>query len=249
VRKLYNDNNPDQVYIAWDSRLIKGVKNFRRLDSEEYKNNRDKENWKKVYEKEKEIRKAITYLGMKNIHPGVLEADDVISFLCEGLPGVKTIVTSDHDMLQLISRHVSVYNPMKKQMYNVNNFSSFFPVDVDQYIQYKALIGDKSDNILGIPGVGPKRAIKLLERGVENLEPAHRKIFEDNIMMVDLKEGFKQHPEEIQLYKSQIELLVDLKPHPSEFSALCKEHGVEHENLYSVFFKDAINNVVLDLLS
>ena len=82
LRKMYNDFNPTDVYVVWDARLVKGVKNFRRQDIS-YKSDRDKEKWKKVYAKEKIIRKLCESLGLYNMYPGVLEADDFIFYICK----------------------------------------------------------------------------------------------------------------------------------------------------------------------
>lgn len=250
LRKLNNDHNPTEIYLAWDTRLIKGEKNFRRESSDQYKNNRDKDNWKKVYEHEKEIREICATLGIKNIYPGILEADDIISHLCEVLNGTKTIVTSDHDMLQLIDRRTSMYNPMRKLEYNYKNFCKYFPVPVSEYIKYKALIGDKSDNITGIPGVGPKRAVRILNDGVENcLTPEQLETYNNNISMVDLKEGLKRHPQEIDIYNYQLKELDKLKADSKQFAVHCENHNIENSDSYSVFFKNDINNAVLDILS
>lgn len=250
IRKLNNDHNPTEIYLAWDTRLIKGEKNFRRTSSTEYKSNRDKDNWKKVYEHEKEIREVCGSLGIKNIYPGILEADDIISHLCDVLQGVKTIVTSDHDMLQLISNAVSVYNPMRKLEYNYKNFHEHFPVPVESYIQYKALIGDKSDNIAGIPGVGPKRAVRILKDGVDQcLNDEQLQIYKDNLKMVDLKEGLKRHPQEIDIYNYQIKEMKKLKADSKQFALHCENHTIEHSDLFSSFFKNDINNAVLDILT
>ncbi len=250
IRKLNNDHNPTEIYLAWDTRLIKGEKNFRRQSSTEYKSNRDKDNWKKVYEHEKQIREVCSSLGIKNIYPGILEADDVISHLCDCLDGVKTIVTSDHDMLQLIDSRTSVYNPMKKVEYNYKNFHEHFPVKVDSYIKYKALIGDKSDNIAGLPGVGPRRAVKILNEGVEKcLTPEQLEVYNSNIVMVDLKEGLRRHPQEKDIYNYQIKELSKLKADSKQFALHCESHTIEHSDSFSSFFKNDINNAVLDILS
>ena len=250
IRKLNNDHNPSEIYLAWDTRLIKGEKNYRRSSSDEYKSNRNKDNWKKVYEHEKEIREVCSTLGVKNIYPGILEADDVISYLCDYLTGTKTIVTTDHDMLQLIDQRTSVYNPMRKIEYNYKNFHEYFPVRVNDYITYKALVGDKSDNIAGLPGVGPRRAVKIIEEGIDNsLNSDQLEIYNNNIMMVDLKEGLRRHPEEVDIYKYQVKELSKLKANSKQFALHCETHTIEHSDLFSPFFKNDINNAVLDILS
>jgi DNA polymerase I len=250
IRKLNNEWSPDRIYIAWDTRLIKDSKNYRKEAAEEYKGTRDRERNKKVYSQEKPIRDLCKALGVCNIFPGQLEADDVIYHLSRSLSGLKVIVSSDFDMLQLISSSVHVHSPMKKVTYDERNFTDHFPVPVSSYVSYKALIGDKSDNIQGIPGVGPRRAVKILSSGIyESLSPTQIQVYEHNMKLVDLHEGLNHHPEEKSIYDYQLKELDNHKSDFKIFTELCNEYGVEDNDSYSTFFSNQINNAVLDILS
>lgn len=250
IRKLNNDWSPSSIYLVWDTRLIRGVKNFRREAATDYKGTRDKDKWKKVYAREKPIRELCASLGLRNMYPGQLEADDVIYHLSNTLAGLNVIVSSDHDMLQLISPTVQVYNPIKKVLYDHKNFTDHFPVPVESYVSYKALVGDKSDNIQGLPGVGPRRAVKILTSGVyETLSSDQIQIYEDNMRLVDLHQGVKHHPEEISIYDFQVKEQKSHKSNFKVFTQLCEENGIEDGDTYSSFFADQINNAVLDILS
>lgn len=250
VRKLNNEWNPSKMYLVWDTRLIRGVKNYRRQSTTDYKGTRDKEKWKKVYAQEKPIRDICSSLGIRNMFPGQLEADDVIFHLSNKLDGLNVIISSDHDMLQLISPSVHVHNPMKKATYDHTNFTDHFPVPVESYISYKALIGDKSDNIQGLPGVGPKRALKILNSGVyETLSPEEIEIYEHNMKLVDLHEGVNHHPEEVSIYDFQLKEHRGHKSNFKSFTLLCDEHGIENNDSFSSFFSDQLNNAVIDILS
>lgn len=248
LRKLYNDFTPTDVYIVWDSRLVKGVKNFRRLD-ESYKSDRDKERWKQVYAKEKIIRKLIVSLGLYNMYPGVLEADDFIYYISKTQPGIKTIVTSDQDLLQAIDEFTSVYNPIKKFLYDVESFSQQFSIPLSEFVSYKALMGDKSDNIQGIPGVGPKRAIRIINKGIDSsLSSKEIDIYKHNINMIDLSSGIKHHPEEKSIYNYQLKNTTNHQPDYNMFLQLCEDHQIELQYDYTCFFSNHINNTVVDIL-
>lgn len=101
------------------------------------------------------------------------EADDLIAGLVQATPGVrKRIVSTDRDFLQLIGPVTSVYAPVKKLVINEANFfdaaapktSAGEPVIFprERFLDYRALVGDTSDNLPGVPGVGPLSAAKLM---------------------------------------------------------------------------------------
>ena len=249
LRKLYNDFNPTDVYVVWDARLIKGVKNYRR-QNESYKADRDKEKWKKVYAKEKIIRKLIDTLGLYNMYPGILEADDFIYYICKNTSGNKVVVTSDQDLLQVIDNDTSVYNPIKKLVYDINKFEETFKISLSDFISYKALIGDKSDNIQGIAGVGPKRALKMLTRGVTKcLTPDENKIFKHNVDMIDLTRGIDHHPEEVSIYKYQMKHNTNIQSDYNSFLRLCEDCEIELQYDFTCFFANHINTAVADILN
>ena len=194
------------VYMAWDAKLIRGSTNHRKSDDTvEYKSTRDHERNAKVYEMDTQIRKMAKHAGLYNIYPGVLEADDVIAFLSKELEGHSTIVSVDQDLLQLISDTTDVYEPIKKRLITCDNFTTYHPVPLSKFVQYKAMMGDKSDNIPGIPKVGPKRAAKLLEEGIDTLSSEHTEIYERNLELMDLAYSLSRYPNEVKLYSQQLE--------------------------------------------
>ncbi|MCP4010558.1 MAG: DNA polymerase I, partial [Proteobacteria bacterium] len=105
--------------------------------------------------------------------PGV-EADDVIGTLAAQATAQKLdvlIVTGDKDMAQLVNQHVTLIDTMKDQTLDARGVKDKFGVRPDQIIDYLALMGDSSDNIPGVPKVGPKTAVKWLNQyeTVDNL--------------------------------------------------------------------------------
>ena len=91
------------------------------------------------------------------------EADDIIAFLAKKIEaeGNKSlIVSSDRDYLQLLSDKITVYAPIKKKLYDYDLFVEEYKVLPENYIYYKSLLGDKSDNIPGVQGLGSKTLLK-----------------------------------------------------------------------------------------
>jgi 5'-3' exonuclease len=88
-----------------------------------------------------------------------VEADDIISYLAQGFAskGNKaTIVSSDKDFLQIVSENIEVYSPIKKKTYTPSEVLAELGTIPQNYLILKALLGDDSDNLSGIKGLGPK---------------------------------------------------------------------------------------------
>jgi len=102
-----------------------------------------------------------------------LEADDIIGYLAhkfENFPETQeiNIMSADQDFLQLVSPKTSVYSPTKKKIYKPKDVFDQFGVSSTNYINYKILLGDKSDNIPGITGLGPVKLLKLFPELTSN---------------------------------------------------------------------------------
>ncbi|MGA0451652.1 MAG: DNA polymerase I [Pseudohongiellaceae bacterium] len=102
------------------------------------------------------------------IIPGV-EADDVIGTLAHQATGLgqKTLIsTGDKDLAQLVNEHITLMNTMTSEVLDIPGVEKKFGIGPGLIVDYLALMGDKADNIPGVPGVGPKTAVKwLLEYG------------------------------------------------------------------------------------
>ena len=95
-----------------------------------------------------------------------LEADDIIGYLANKFQKHEstqkvTIMSADKDFLQLVSDKVHCYSPTKKKIYTPKDVLEEFGVSSNNFLNYKILMGDQSDNIPGISGLGPKKLIKL----------------------------------------------------------------------------------------
>jgi len=169
LRKLRDDYDPEYMAVIFDA---KG-KTFRHEMYEEYKGTRPPmpDDLRKQIEPLHEIVKA---MGFKLISVSGVEADDVIGTLAKqasekDIPMV--ISTGDKDMAQLVNSHVTLINTMSNTLMDEAGVVEKFGVKPDQIIDYLALMGDTSDNIPGVPKVGPKTASKWLVQyeTVENI--------------------------------------------------------------------------------
>jgi len=127
--------------------------------------------------------------------PRILEADDVLAWLCFNLVGNCVIVTMDMDFLQLVSEKVIVFLAGKKKIVTLNNFEEIIGVSKNIFLYYKAIIGDKSDNIRGVYGYGKVKAKKLALDYVENkdsLNTDFQKIINCNLRLMDLSWGIRK---------------------------------------------------------
>jgi len=115
--------------------------------------------WKQM----EELEKMLHLVAVNCIKIEGQEADDIISRICANSKDHVMIVTSDKDMLQLVSDNVSVYSPYKDIVYSPYNFYEKLGVTREAYIGYRVLVGDTSDNIKGIQGIGDKTAKKLMD--------------------------------------------------------------------------------------
>jgi DNA polymerase-1 len=102
-----------------------------------------------------------------------LEADDIIGYLANKFQAHEetqkvTIMSADKDFLQLVSDKVHCYSPTKKKIYTPKEVLEEYGVSSSNFLNYKILMGDTSDNIPGITGLGPKKLIKLFPELVNN---------------------------------------------------------------------------------
>ncbi|WP_306117234.1 MULTISPECIES: DNA polymerase I [unclassified Roseitalea] len=111
------------------------------------------------------IRQATRAFGLPCIEMQGYEADDIIAAYCrmaEDIGADTTIVSSDKDLMQLVTDHVSMYDTMKDRQIDRQAVIEKFGVGPEKMIDLQALCGDPTDNVPGVPGIGPKTAAQLL---------------------------------------------------------------------------------------
>ncbi|MFH1379792.1 MAG: DNA polymerase I [bacterium] len=112
------------------------------------------------------VKKIVDLLGFASLSIAGYEADDLIAALAK-IGSSETcdtiIVTGDKDALQLVSDNVVVWNVVKDQILDPQTVETLLGIKPEQIVDYFALMGDASDNIPGVPGVGKKTALKLIQ--------------------------------------------------------------------------------------
>ncbi|MCI5077802.1 DNA polymerase I [Oricola sp.] len=112
------------------------------------------------------IREATRAFNLPCIEVEGFEADDIIATYArqaEAVGAHTTIISSDKDLMQLVSDHVSMYDSMKDKQIGIAEVIEKFGVGPEKMIDLQALNGDSTDNVPGVPGIGPKTAAQLLE--------------------------------------------------------------------------------------
>lgn len=163
IRRL----KPDYVAVAWD----KPKTNIRRRLElyPEYKAGR-KPAPADFYEQVPILQELLAAFGWPLYEFDDYEADDIMGTLAvqATAKGIDTLlITSDMDMLQLVNDHVKVYalktGLSNIELYSPESFTAKYGIGVEQFLDMKALKGDSSDNIPGVPGIGEKGAVALLQ--------------------------------------------------------------------------------------
>lgn len=161
LRKLQEEYKPESMAVIFDA---KG-KTFRHDMYKEYKANRPPMP-DDLREQIEPLHQIVEALGYPMLVVGGVEADDVIGTLAKQASDSGSnmlISTGDKDMAQLVTEHVTLINTMNNSLMDPAGVEEKFDVTADQIIDYLALVGDKVDNIPGVPSVGPKTAVKWLK--------------------------------------------------------------------------------------
>lgn len=164
--KLIEEQKPDCFVACWDTEAA----TFRHDAYEKYKANRvQKED--ELYAQIPWIKEGLAYLGAESLELDGYEADDLIGTIAtkSAKKGWDvTIVTGDRDALQLIGKGIKVLAFKKglseTKLYDEAAVKDEYGLSVEQFLEYKAMRGDPSDNIPGIRGIGEKGATDLLQR-------------------------------------------------------------------------------------
>lgn len=158
-----NTYEPTHVICCWDM----GKETFRTELYEDYKKNRD-EPPKELIPQFDLVKEVVSMFHIPNITAKNYEADDIIGTLTKQLRKHKiTVLTGDHDLLQLIQPNVQIAL-MKKGIGNYElmtntNIYEKRGLHPEQFVEFKAFTGDSADNYPGVKGIGEKTALKLLQ--------------------------------------------------------------------------------------
>ena len=172
VESLAKSYNAGNIIITAD-----GGSSYRKEIFPEYKANRKEKYAEQTPQEEKEFAMFMaefsnTLTLLKEKYPvfqfkGV-EADDIAAYISMNLDeyGLDEcwMVSSDKDWDLLINDRVSRFSTVTRKETTVHNWDEHYDFEIPDYITFKCLTGDKGDNVPGIPGIGPKRAVQLMEQ-------------------------------------------------------------------------------------
>lgn len=178
LRILQEEGEFDATVVTFDA----PAKTFRHEQFEGYKAGR-RDTPEDLPRQIRQIKQAVELLGLYQIEVPGLEADDLIGTIatrCAERGYRVEIVTSDRDAYQLVGDHITVRGLSKNDSFGPAEVFEKFGVTVGQWVDYRSLTGDASDNIPGAKGIGPKTAAKLLQdygtldailEGLDTLKP------------------------------------------------------------------------------
>ena len=135
-----------------------------------------------------------------------IEADDTIAYLSQKLKDDVIIYSADQDFLQLVNKRITVYSPIKKKFYRPQDIFDQYGLYPQNFITMKCLMGDKSDNLPGVKGLGPKKLFKYFP------ELGGNKQFTLNEAYNKATEKVEEHGiyGNVHLFKKQLEINYEL---------------------------------------
>ena len=169
IESLAKSYNAGTIIVCAD-----GGSSYRKEIYPEYKANR-KERFAEQTEQEAkefemfmaEFSDTLTLIRKKYpvFHFRGVEADDIAAYITQKIKYDECwLISSDRDWDLLISDTVSRFSTVTRKETTVHNWDEHYDFEIEDYITFKCLTGDKGDNVPGVPGVGPKRAVQLMEQ-------------------------------------------------------------------------------------
>jgi len=229
VADLSEKFNPSEMVFCWDS-----SKSWRKILFPDYKGNRNRE-----YAPEEQRDRETAYAQFSELQDDILprigfanvfsqkgiEADDIIAKVVIDQPLGKEyvphiIVSSDNDLYQMLGL-ADMYFIDKKQLFTKKDFTNKYNIAPGDWLKVKALVGDTSDNIPGIKGVGVKTAVKYLTGAVRNMNLVFN--IQEHVVQTNLNEILMKVPfsktEPVSIRKSKINMF--------QFEQVCMENGFQ----------------------
>ena len=169
IESLAKSYNAGTIIVCAD-----GGSSYRKEIYPEYKANR-KERFAEQTEQEAkefemfmaEFQDTLTLIKKKYpvFHFRGVEADDIAAYITQKIKYDECwLISSDKDWDLLISDTVSRFSTVTRKETTVHNWDEHYDFEIEDYITFKCLTGDKGDNVPGVPGVGPKRAVQLMQQ-------------------------------------------------------------------------------------
>ena len=210
--KLIEDYSHDKMIVIFDA----ARENFRNKIYSEYKANRG-EAPDDLIPQFPLIRECVKSFNIPQLEIEGYEADDLIatySKLAKNEDIETIIVSSDKDLMQLVSKKVTMLDPMKNKKIEIKDVEEKFGVKPEKVIYIQALTGDKVDNIPGAPGIGPKTASQLINefKDINGLLKNLNKIKQEKRrnILIESEKDIRTSLELVKL-KDDVEIQTDIK--------------------------------------
>ena len=237
-----SNNKPTHFAVIFDS----ARKNFRNEIFKDYKANRS-EAPDDLAPQFEYIRKAVEAFNVPSIEQINYEADDLIATYSKQIinAGAKvTIISSDKDLMQLVSKNIRLYDPMKSKVIGEKEVHEKFGVKPTKVIDVQSLAGDSSDNIPGVPGIGVKTAAELINK-YNNLENLLKKA--DEIPQKKRKQTILENKDSALISKKLVTLKDDVPVKDKIESFLIKE--IKKDKLYKFLREMEFNRLLSQAIS
>ncbi|ASK62992.1 DNA polymerase I [Virgibacillus phasianinus] len=232
--RILEDEKPTHMLVAFDA----GKTTFRHKTYQEYKGGRQKTP-PELSEQFPLLKELLDAFDISHYQLDQYEADDIIGTLATSGQGEKwdvTVISGDKDLLQLVSDKVTV-NLTRKGISEIEAYTPTFlnekmEITPEQIIELKALMGDNSDNIPGVPGVGQKTATKLLKQ-FYTLDGVYEHM--DEVSGKKLKEKLTDHKEDAYMSRDLVTINTES---PIEIGLKDIPYDGYQSNKVSAIFKD-----------
>ena len=237
-----NEDKPTHFAVVFDA----ARKNFRNDIYVDYKANRG-EAPEDLIPQFEYFRKSVEAFNLPFTEMLNYEADDLIATYTDQIlkGGAKvTIVSSDKDFMQLFKKNVRIFDPIKNKILNLDDVKNKFGVEPNMIIDVQALVGDSSDNVPGVPGIGVKTAAELINH-YKTLENLLNKV--EEIKQNKKRESIILNKEKAILSKKLVTLKHDVPVKNTLESFRLK--NINKEKLYSFLREMEFNRLLSNVIS
>ncbi len=203
--RILDEEQPDYLTVAFDV----SAPTFRHKMYADYKGTR-KPMAPELREQVPVMKEMLKAMGVTMVEKAGYEADDLLGTIakrCEAMGLLVSVVSGDRDLLQLASEHIKIRIPKTKKTgtevedYHAAQVMEKYGVTPDAFIDVKALMGDSSDNVPGVPGIGEKTAVKIISQ-YGSIENAYAHI--DEMSKSKVRESFRDNYEKAQFSKKLV---------------------------------------------
>ncbi len=240
LMKLLRDQEPDYIAVAFD---VKGP-TFRHDAFEGYKATRQATP-DALITQIPHVKEIVRSFSIPVLERQGIEADDIIGTIAcrQAQTGMEVVIVSgDKDMMQLVSPDILMIDTMKDKAYDPAAVKERFGVGPEKVVEIIGLMGDASDNIPGVPGIGPKGALRLIEQfGSIDAILAHP----EQIHNEKIRNAVRQYADQAKLSRDLAQIRTDAE---FEFDLEdCRRREPDRERLVSLFREFEFSSLLNDL--